>query len=88
MKIKSGLISHQVGEQYVTVASGDAGEAFSGMLRSNSVANDILKMLECETSEEEITEQLYARYDAPREKISADVHQIIMQIREAGLLDE
>lgn len=88
MKIKSGLISHQIGEQYVTVASGDAGDVFNGMIRSNSVANDILKMLEYETTEEEIVNQLYARFDAPREKISSDVNQIITQIRKAGLLDE
>lgn len=88
MKIKSGLISHKVDDQYITVASGDAAEVFSGMLRSNSVAAAILKMLESETSEEEITDQLYARYDAPRETIAADVHQVIMQIRKAGLLDE
>ncbi len=88
MKIKSGLISHKVDDQYITVASGDAAEVFSGMLRSNSVAAAILNMLESETSEEEITEQLYSRYDAPRETIAADVHQVIMQIRKAGLLDE
>ena len=88
MKIKSGLISHKVDDQYITVASGDAAEVFSGMLRSNSVAAAILNMLESETSEEEITEQLYARYDASRETIAADVHQVIMQIRKAGLLDE
>lgn len=88
MKIKSGLISHQVGGQYVTVASGESGEAFHGMLRSNKIVVDILSMLEQEISEEELVDRLYDRYDAKKEQISADVHQIITKIREAGLLDE
>lgn len=88
MKIKSGLISHQIGEQYITVASGDAGDVFNGMIRSNSTAIDILKMLEQDTSEEKIVDQLYTKYDVSREVIAADVHQMIAQIRGAGLLDE
>lgn len=88
MKVKAGLISHKIGEQYVTVASGDAGNAFNGMMRSNDTAAQILQMLEHEISEEQIVDQLYAQYDAPREAIAADVHQIIEQIRSAGLLDE
>lgn len=88
MKVKAGLISHKIGEQYVTVASGDAGNAFNGMMRSNDTAAQILQMLEHEISEEQIVDQLYTLYDAPREVIAADVHQIIEQIRSAGLLDE
>lgn len=88
MKIKSGLISHQVGEQYVTVTSEESGKAFNGILRSNKIVVDILSMLEQEISEEELVDQLYDRYDARREQISSDVHKIIAKIREVGLLDE
>lgn len=88
MKVKNGLISHKVGENYVTVAAGDAGEVFNGMLRSNNVASDILKLLENDISEEEIVDVLFEQYDAPREEIAGDVHTVIGQIRSVGLLDE
>lgn len=88
MKIKSGLISHEIDGKFVTVASGEAGDVFNGMIRSNGTAVDILKMLECETSEEELTDRLYEKYEASREVIAADVHRILEKIREAGLLDE
>lgn len=88
MKIKEGLISHKVGETYVTVASGKAGNAFNGMLRSNGITCDILKLLEKETSEDELVDALYKQYDAPREEIAEDVHGVIEQIRAIGLLDE
>lgn len=88
MKIKSGLISHQIDEQYVTVASGEAGDIFNGMIRSNGTALTILKLLEQDTTEEKIVDQLLSQYDVSREVLSADVHQIIEKIRAAGLLDE
>lgn len=88
MKIKEGLISHKIGEQYVTVTSGEAGEVFNGMLRSNSTACDILKLLEKEISETELVDALYLQYNAPREEIAKDVHAVIEQIRAIGLLDE
>lgn len=87
MKIKSGLLSHKVGEQYVIVASGEAGEVFNGMLRGNATTMEILKLLEQETTQNQIVEQLYARYDVPREKLEADVCQVIEKLKTAGLLD-
>lgn len=88
MKIKEGLISHKVGKTYVTVASGEAGNVFNGMLRSNGITCDILNLLEKEISEEELVDALYKQYDAPREEIAEDVHGVIEQIRAIGLLDE
>lgn len=87
MKIKSGLLSHKVGEEYVIVASGEAGSAFHGMMRGNATM-EILKLLEQDTTQEQIVEQLFARYDVPREALERDVCQTIEKIREAGLLDE
>lgn len=88
MKIKSGLLSHKVGEEYVIVASGEAGSAFHGMMRGNATTMEILKLLEQDTTQEQIVEQLFARYDVPREALERDVCQTIEKIREAGLLDE
>lgn len=87
MKIKTGLLSHKIGDQYVTVASGEAGDAFHGMLRSNETMMELLQMLEQDTTEDALVDGLYAQYDAPREAIAADVHRILGQLRAAGLLD-
>ena len=65
MKIKAGLLSHKVGDQYVTVASGEAGDVFCGMLRSNETVMELLRMLEQETTEEQLVDGLFAKYDAP-----------------------
>lgn len=88
MKIKKGLISHKVGEQYVIVASDEAGESFNGMIRSNSAAVEILKLLETDRTEAELVDMLYEKYDASRNVIAEDVHKLIEQIKTVGLLDE
>ena len=88
MKIKAGLLSHKVGEQYVTVASGEAGDVFCGMLRSNETVMEMLRMLEQKTTEEQLVDGLFAKYDAPRDTIAAHVHRVLEQLRATGLLDE
>lgn len=70
MKVKKGLISHKIGEQYIIVASEEAGKAFNGMIRSNAIRMDILRMLETDCSEEQVVESLFSLYDAPRARIA------------------
>lgn len=88
MKLKSGLISHKMNNEFVTVAAGEAGEIFNGMIRSNAMAMEIMKILENECSEKDVADAIFARYDAPYDVITRDVHHIIEQIKVAGLLDE
>lgn len=83
MKIKAGLISHQMDNEYITVTAGLADEAFKGMIRSNAMVLEKIKLLE-----NEIVDCLFAHYDAPYEIIAQDVHRIIEQFRNIGLLDE
>lgn len=88
MKLKEGFILHNVGEQHMVVAVGEAGKVFSGMIRNNAPANRIFQLLMEETSEEKIVDTMFAEYDAPREQIAEDVHEVIEQIRKEGFLDE
>lgn len=72
----------------MVVAAGEAGRLFNGLIRNNKTAGFIYEMLLQETTEEQITDAMFQKYDAPREQISADVGRVIKQIREAGFLDE
>lgn len=88
MKLKEGLILHDTGGEHMVVATGEAGNNFNGLIRNNDTAHFIYRQLLGETTEEKIVDAMLEKYDAPREVIAADVHRIITQIREAGLLDE
>jgi len=88
MKLKEGFMLHKVDNEYMVVATGKAAEQFNGLIRNNKTADFIYQQLLKETTEEEIIEAMLQKYDAPREKITEDVHKIITQMRNAGLLEE
>ncbi|MCC8162810.1 MAG: PqqD family protein [Lachnospiraceae bacterium] len=88
MKLKSGFITHESGGEHYAVASGEAGKVLNGMIRNNDTADFIFRQLLQETTEEEIVDAMLREYDAPKERITGDVHKLIGQIREEGFLDE
>lgn len=88
MKLKEGFILHHTGDEYMAVAAGEAAKSFNGLVRNNATAQFIYEQLLTDTTEEQIVGAMCAKYNAPRERIAADVHKIIVQVREAGFLDE
>ena len=88
MKLKEGFILHTVGDEHMVVATGEAGKLFNGLVRNNGTANFIFEQLLQETTEEQIVDAMYEKYDASREQMTADVKRVVNQIREAGFLDE
>jgi hypothetical protein len=87
MKLKEGFILQQVGDEYMAVATGEAAKGFNGLIRNNKTANDILRLLMTDTTEEKVIDAMLERYDAPREVIAEDVHETIRRLREAGFID-
>lgn len=85
MKLNSGFISHNDGDQTLLVSTGSA--KFSGLVRSNSTAGFILSCLEQETTAEEITSKLCKKYDVDAETARRDVDKIISQLRGIGAID-
>ena len=86
MKLKTGFITHKVGKDHMMVAAGPAAKLFHGMVRSNETAAFIIDCLKKETTEEAIVDAMAARYDAPREVIARDVHELIEKLRGIGAL--
>lgn len=89
MKLKEGFISHQVGDdEYMVVATEEADKVFNGLIRNNGTANFIFQQLLEETTEGAIVEAILDVYDVEWERAAADVHKVIVKIRNAGFLDE
>lgn len=88
MKLKEGFILHDVGDEHMVVATGKAGIHFNGLIRNNSTANDIYRILLNETTEEQIVAEMLKKYQVSQETVRKDVHRIIEQIRKEGFLDE
>ena len=88
MKLKPGFITHNVGKEQMMVAAGPAAKQFHGLVRSNETAAFIVNCLKKETTEEAIVEAMCREYDAPRERIAADVAEILGTLRRIRALDE
>lgn len=88
MKLKKGLLLHEVDGEYVVVPTGKAAKNFNGMIRNNETANFIMQQMMVETTEEEVVEKILAVYEADREVVEKSVRSVIDQLRQAGLLDE
>ena len=88
MRVKEGFVLHNIGEEYMAVATGKAAENFNGIVRSNETGAYVFELLQQETTEDAIVDAMCERYEADREVIQKDVAKIIQQMREAGFLDE
>lgn len=88
MKLKEGFILHNVGNEHMMVATGDAGKSFNGLVRNNATANFILEQLMKETTEEQIVDAMMAKYDASREQIETDVQKVLEQLYAIGAIDD
>ena len=86
MKLKSTFISQDIDDTRFLVPVG--GEAFSGIARGNRSASFIMDCLKADTPEEQIVDAMCKKYDAPKERIEADVEMILEKLRGIGALDE
>ncbi len=88
MKLKAGFITHSMGDEHVLIATGDAAEKFRGIARSNETAAFIVECLKDETTPDVIVEKMCAEYDAPEERIRADLGKVLDILRSIDALDE
>ncbi len=86
MKLKSGFVTQQMGDEQIMVATGAA--SFSGLVRSNTTAAYIVDCLKEETSKEQIVAKLLEKYEVTADIAAADVEKILTKLRSIGALDE
>lgn len=85
MKLKSEFITHTIGDEAMLVSLGSS--AFHGMVRGNATLGAVLELLKQDTTEEAVVDAMCEKYDAPRETIAADVHRVVVKLREIGAID-
>lgn len=86
MKLKSSFITHEVANEHITVATGNAD--FSGLVRSNATAAFIIEALKEETTPEAIAEAICEKYDAEKAVVLADVLGVIEKLKGIGAIDD
>lgn len=87
MKLKDGMITEKIGNDYMAVATGEASRVFNGMIRGNATMNYIMQQLMTDTDEDKLVAALLDKYDVSEETARRDVRKIIDLLAEAGLLE-
>ena len=85
MKLNSGFIAHDDGNQKPLVSTG--ATKFSGLVRSNSSAGFIIQCLETETNEDEIIAKMQKKWEVSDEIARRDVRKVVEQLRSIGAID-
>ena len=86
MKLKSDFVSQDVdGKRYLIPT---LGQAFSGIARGNRSAAFLLDLLSREISLDALVDAMCEKYDAPRERLAADVAKVLETLRKIGALEE
>ena len=86
MRVDDGFVLREIAGDYVIIPTGKTVLDFNGMITVNEVGVSIWKMLQEETTIENIVKGILGEYDADEETVKADVQEFLDRIKEAGIL--
>ena len=87
MQISKDFILQKVGSSYVAVPVGETSKQFNGMVRLNETGVFLWKKLsEKDCTEDDLVDAILEEYDVAREVAAQDIHRIVEQLREVGIL--
>ncbi len=88
LKIIDGFMLRQIAGEYVAVPSGEAAQAFNGLLTLNETGAVVFRLLQGGASRESLLSALGAEYDAAPDELASDVDELLAQFRELEILKE
>ena len=88
MKLKYEFETTELGDEIIAVPVGDNARNFSGVINLNDSAAAILKLLQKDTTMEQIVSALLEEYEGTKEEMTAFVEKFIDKLRKEDLLSE
>ena len=82
MRVDDGFVLREIAGDYVIIPTGKTVLDFNGMITVNEVGVSIWKMLQEETTFENIVQGILDEYDADEETVKADVQEFLDRIKE------
>ena len=79
---------HNIGGEYMAVATGDLLQDFYGYIRNNETAAEIFRLLQEDTTIDKIVDTMYEKYDVKKETLTKDVLEMVEKLRQAGFIEE
>ena len=87
MKLKKGIVLGNVDGNSFAIATGKLASQLNGIINNNKTAATVFELLQTEQTEESLVEAMFAKYDAPKEVIRADVQELLAKMDALGILE-
>jgi hypothetical protein len=87
MKIKDGFIVREVAGEWMAVATGARTAEFPGIIALSETAAFVWKLLEKESSLEQLAYDLVSEFNVDYEKAKRDVENFLKTLAKEGLLE-
>lgn len=87
MKIKSNYVLRTVAGENLVVPLGDSGVNFNAVITLNDSGKFLWELLQNDTDEATLTEELLKEYDVSREIAERDVAVFVKSLKENGILE-
>ena len=88
MKLKYEFEITELGDSLIAVPVGDKLTGFSGVINMNESAVAIMKLLQEDTTVEQIVSALLEEYEGTKEEMTTFVERFIDKLRKEDLLSE
>lgn len=88
MKLKKGIVTGNIDGQDFAIATGKLANKFQGLINNTPSASFLFKLLQDDQTEDSLVEAMFAKYDAPKDQIRADVKEFIAQLDSYGILEK
>ena len=88
MKLKYSFEAINMGEEIIFVPVGEGSAQVQGVLKLNPQGQEILELLEKETTIDQIVETLSAKYNNSKNDLVDYVNSVLDVLRDANLLNE
>ena len=86
MKIKDGFVVRDIMGQCVVVATGEASQDFSGMIKLNDTGKDIWEGVASGKSEDEIVDFIVSEYDVEENRAKDSVKKFLTDMKDKGFI--
>lgn len=87
MKVKSDYVLREVADQYIVVPTGASSVDFNGIITLNKSGSELFKLLENETSQQELIQHLLDNYRVSEGKAFMDVETFLQKLERNNILE-
>lgn len=87
MKIKQGFVLRNVADATIVVPTGAASIDFNGMITLNETGAFLWRLLEQETTEQQVLEAMLEEYDVDESTARAGIARFVAKLEHEGLLE-